>query len=105
MNDAYIRYANELYLNVELQSYENEKIFMPTLTVYYLERPVTVINSGNNIAIQTWNTIYKMEISSFLSYAVGFLVALNIIALLVTIYRFYNWTKTNPSLLYRVILN
>lgn len=55
VNDAYIRYANYLCLRVILRSYDNEQIYIPTLTVEYRERPLSVINKGNSIASTSWN--------------------------------------------------
>lgn len=44
-----------------------------------------------------------MDVSKFLSVALAFLVILNIVTIVVVVYRFYNWTKTNPNELYRVL--
>ena len=50
INDVYIRYAHEVHLNVMLRPYKNERIYVPTLTLIYRERQLSVIKNQDKIA-------------------------------------------------------
>ncbi len=46
-NDKYVRYATEIQFNVILRPYENEQIYVPTVTVIYRERSLSSIKTDH----------------------------------------------------------
>lgn len=101
INDVYIRYVHEIKLEIILHPSEPERIYLPVVRIAYRERPLNMILNEDRVASSWLVTEYIMDISGFINTAKGFLITLNILALIIVIYRFYNWTKTNPQLLYR----
>ena len=52
-NDVYIRYAYEIRLNVVLMPAQNERIYIPTLSIIYREKGLSTILTQDKIGSST----------------------------------------------------
>jgi meckelin len=96
VNPEYVRWADDVSLKVEMDMNNQEQIFRPYLIVSYKEKKSNVINLSSTTPV-----VYQLEYFSdysdkMESIIIGF-IFMNIIAVLITLIRFVNFTKRNPK--------
>ena len=93
---SYVRWASDVKLKVQMDPEGEEKIYRPYLVISYKAIEAKLISETT--ALPASLTIeYFSDFSGGMNLIVVFFIIWNIVALLVTLVRFLNFTKRNPS--------
>lgn len=95
----YITYAKTIKFVVELQNNrEGSKIYVPYLEIFYSTRSTEdIVQNNNPQAYVSFISQYQMDIKKFMDVMLGLFIAINVVVVIIVIYRMYVWVKVNPK--------
>jgi meckelin len=101
--DPILRWASKIVLNVKMDPNSKENVFVPTLEIEYTGIANKTVFDQPKYMIQTFNfqSQYFMETTKFMKSSLYILIVLNVVVVVVWIFRIYLFNKLNPSQYYR----
>ena len=93
----YITYAKTIKLVVEMIKGSEDEIYVPYFEVFYttVEKPEN--DDAQLIGYTSFSSEYFTDISHFMNVILGLFIAINVIVVIIVIYRMYVWYKVNPK--------
>ena len=91
----YVRWADEINIKVEMDMENLEQIFRPYLIISYKEIESKIINPSNTTRV-TYSLEYFSDYSYTMEQILIAFICMNVLAVIITIIRFYYFTRRNP---------